>query len=412
MRRLISVFLLTVVLPTCLLLKSAEGTAPTSNFKTVIVIGTGESREAAIQNALHAAVEQALGGRIAALSEVRNGRLAAHHVHFHSNGFVNRYDVIDDISSNGTVSVRLRAEVREGDGTSLSGANIDGRRVLALAESQYHQRVTAGQLWTDLIEQWCGRVAVARPVSTVASRRSAVTHKIELRQTVMLTVDQTRYTNAASELQTVLQSLATAQGRFVAWMATESVPDNLSLWKSGLPHQIDSLADMEWLSCGNVRTCRGIRFTSRGDDLLTAASTTSDSILIFVQNRTGSSRSTPAWRWYQVPASTAFRQPAAELEVTLVDSQRHRVERRVWPLGAKLPGYSWQARTFGRDIPSIVLAPSWVAHSGKMSTEESLITTRTASLIVPVSLHAEALARVRRIEAEIVTAPRWESVSR
>ena len=320
-------------------------------------------------------------------------------------------ELLDEERRTGRVCVRLRAAIRRGAGTAQSGANVDGRRLLALAESRHLRRATASSAWTDVIEQWCERIAVVRPMSTEPLHVSEVAAEIDIEQTLQVTIDRIRYSQVSSELRLLLESVASAKGNFSAWMVPESAPERLALWQEGFPHRSDSQEGLNWLQRGTVRMCRGIRFKAKGDDLLAAVPGDATSMIIFVQSGSDTSASIQSWRWYRVPVTAPFQPPRPKLEVTLLDEHSGTLQRRVWAIGSRVPGYSYQPRTFNREIPSIVLAPEWVAHTGTTSNQTGLIATRTMTLKVTLSLPVKKVTAIRRVEAQLLTAPRWETAS-
>ncbi len=378
---------------------------------TVTVSGVGASRDAAVREALQAAVQQVFGGRLESLTEVRNGRLSAHHVHLHTDGIVESYELLDEERRMDRVHVRLRTTIRRGAGTAQSGANVDGRRLLTLAESRHLRRATASSAWTDVIEHWCERIAVVRPMVTEPLRVSEDADEIDIEQTLQVTIDRIRYDRVASELRLLLDSVASAKGNFSALMVAESAPERLALRHERFLHRYDSQEGLNWLQCGTVRTCRGVRFKSKGDDLLAATPKDATSMIVFVQCGPDTSASIQSWRWYCVPVAAPFQPPRLKLEVTLQDEHRGTLHRHVWAMGSNVPGYSYQPRTFNREIPSIVLAPEWVAHTGTTSNQPGLIAARNMTLKVTLSLPIKQVTAIRRIGSQLFTAPRWETAS-
>lgn len=83
-----------------------------SKTVTLVVDGTGQTKEEAIQNALRSAIEQAFGTFVSANTEVINDELVKDEIATVTSGNINHYDVLSSSqSSNGLYDVSLKASV-------------------------------------------------------------------------------------------------------------------------------------------------------------------------------------------------------------------------------------------------------------------------------------------------------------
>lgn len=386
----------------------AGGSASASQHGTQIVVtGVGLTREPAIRNALRAAVERGLGGRWASSTEVRNGKLSHQYAHLYCDGFVDTYELLDEKSTDDGVWVTIRATVRVGHSGKLTGSAVDGRQILALAETEQARFRTAHLVWSGELAHWAERVAEVRPIKTVPHGIQEENDTVDLTQTLQITIDQTRFRQITRALISPLEKIADARGHFSARMVKEINPHNLQLWQTARRDNAPSGGGPDWLEFGTSRTCRGVRFAAKGDNLMDSVRDDMKSIIVFVQTSASHPDTWESWSWYRIPVTSSFQLPQTELELTLKDENGTVVHREITPTGRLIPGCSYQPQTFGRAIPSLVIAPAWVAHSATTSSQESLISTPKVTVAVQLKVAARQVTCIRRIESQLKTAPPW-----
>ncbi len=380
--------------------------------ESVIVLGSGVSRDAAIREALQLAVQQVRGGHLASLTEVSNGLLTAHDIQFHTDGVVEHYELLGEERLGNRVQVRLDVTVQNGVGTSPQGTSVNGDHLLALAETRQQRHTTAGGIWPELLNRWPERVTRVTPVTTEPMQVSVETGEVQLRQTVQINVDRSRYNLMVTELNRLLGTVAVARGRFDALMVPLLPLESFEPFQSSFGNRMPPGMTLEWLRRGTVRTCRGIRPLAGGDNLLMAAGADTQSMLVFVQSTAEAASAVERWQWFQVPLTGGFSIPYVELELTLFDDQGEAITSIKRPLGEFKPGLSFQRQTFGHSVPSLVVGPTWLIHSGTTSSRNSLISMPGTTVNVTLSLPRTSVARMRRVEVQLRTASGWEVTSR
>ena len=95
------------------------GSLPARSARTVEVVGTGITRDSAIEDAKRTAVERVVGVYLTSRSQVKNFVLQDDTITSETAGFVKNYQVISCNTLNGLYNCRLAAEV-EGDGDRIA----------------------------------------------------------------------------------------------------------------------------------------------------------------------------------------------------------------------------------------------------------------------------------------------------
>lgn len=117
--------------------------SPSQAVNTVESIGTGTTRQMAINNAIRAAIEQAAGVLINSLTEVKNNELMLDKVTAASAGYVKAYDIITEGRDpvDNTYKVKIRASI---DDIKLKGALEeflkDPRAQRTFQETKFNER--------------------------------------------------------------------------------------------------------------------------------------------------------------------------------------------------------------------------------------------------------------------------------
>ncbi len=88
-----------------LLVLFLAGDVRAAEVREVVVTGSGVSRNAAIRDALRAAIEQALGVFIDSSTRVQNGELIDDKILSHAEGFVSGQEVLEEKAGKGVFQV-------------------------------------------------------------------------------------------------------------------------------------------------------------------------------------------------------------------------------------------------------------------------------------------------------------------
>lgn len=94
-----------------LLVLFLAGDVRAAEVREVVVTGSGVSRNAAIRDALRAAIEQALGVFIDSSTRVQNGELIDDKILSHAEGFVSGQEVLEEKAGKGVFQVKVKVRV-------------------------------------------------------------------------------------------------------------------------------------------------------------------------------------------------------------------------------------------------------------------------------------------------------------
>ena len=211
MRSILSRLGLVVFLAT-LLAEAPKLRAGEVEFMEVVATGVGRNSDAALQNALRAAVRQAVGAMVNANTLIANDEVVHDRILTHSAGFVASHEPIGNARDlgDGLVEVTIRANVRR---TTLAGAlgaesipvtaAMDGESLFGEVLTKLDERASGKEMLLAALEGFPASVMEARLASPPSFDADA--GKVVLSAEV--SVNREKYAAFAKNLSSVLEQV-------------------------------------------------------------------------------------------------------------------------------------------------------------------------------------------------------------
>jgi hypothetical protein len=382
-------------------------TAPTMR---VVVEGAGTTPEEALRSAFRSAVRQVIGTLVDSETRIENGKLVYDRLLTHSQGYIARYEVLDEWTDGPLFHQKIAAVVRRNSlgrrlgMTTVDAARLDGPTLFARAASQYDREASAAQQLALALARFpvdVAQVCLASGAEVVNRSASSVT----LSQPLRLGVDHQRYARARELLLQLLELVAQERGTFVAQMrAVSATDDNADLRTLGLQFAGacdgtatgDSPADVRFSPLRSVVATRNTRLPYAG---WTPGQLDADQLLVVVRMETSSVTNVATWRWFRIDRPAGLTAARLQISLKFRDEALGTVREQTFALGTRTPGFSVGGEA--GQMTSILIAPELTYHAGSGYRATCVVHASTLTFARQITLPLEDLLRVRHVECSV-----------
>lgn len=221
-----------------------------TEFVDVVAIGMGIDANSALLNAYSNAVQQALGMYVDAETLVENNEIVRDKILTHSNGFVEEAKQISTSQVNGLVQVNIRAKVKRQQlmeqvklNNIVSVQAVDATSIHAQIMSQAKEQQDTKALLEPTLMKFAQIDMVQIKLADEPPKIEKQNGNVQFTYTILYWIDEKVYYQAARQLMSVLDKIATKKRKVVVKndsvqtgnygsvsFRTESIKDGMNMW--------------------------------------------------------------------------------------------------------------------------------------------------------------------------------------